>query len=70
MNKISIIFLILIFAAINANAQYFQTGQDPSSVSWKQINTDNFQIVYPEVKSLKYRHKGSLLFLKKYTITV
>ncbi len=30
------------------SAQYYLTGQDPASVKWKQINTGNFQIVYPE----------------------
>lgn len=29
-------------------AQYFQTGQDPSRIQWKQINTSNFQVIYPE----------------------
>lgn len=31
-----------------ANAQYFQTGQDPSSIKWRQINTENFQLIYPD----------------------
>ena len=30
------------------NAQYFQTGQDPASIRWQQINTENFQLIYPE----------------------
>ncbi len=29
-------------------AQYFQTGQDPASLKWRQINTENFQIIYPD----------------------
>lgn len=35
-------------AASAANAQFFQTGQDPSSIRWHQINTDHFQVIYPE----------------------
>lgn len=31
-----------------ANAQYFQTGQDPASIKWRQINTENFQLIYPD----------------------
>ncbi len=29
-------------------AQYFQTGQDPASIKWRQINTENFQLIYPD----------------------
>ena len=31
-----------------SNAQYFQTGQDPASIKWRQINTENFQLIYPD----------------------
>ena len=31
-----------------AKAQYYLNGQDPASVKWKQINTENFQIIFPE----------------------
>lgn len=39
---------MIILCAYPAKAQYFQTGQDPASIKWMQINTDNFQIIYPE----------------------
>lgn len=48
MKKISILFLLYILYTHPAKAQYFQTGQDPSSIRWRQINTLNFQIIYPE----------------------
>ncbi len=48
MKKTSILILLIILNALYAKAQYFQTGQDPSSIAWRQINTVNFQIVYPE----------------------
>ena len=43
-------FLIIVFFSFFsfAKAQYFQTGQDPSLIKWKQINTNNFQVIYPE----------------------
>jgi hypothetical protein len=42
--------LILLFLMLtnNANAQFYQTGQDPSHIKWRQINTDHFQVIYPE----------------------
>ena len=45
--KTNIIFLILYFTnSISVFPQYFETGQDPSSVKWRQINTTNFKLVY------------------------
>ncbi len=49
--KLKSIFFLLIFIVFfsaNTNAQYFLTGQDPASVKWKQIKTDNFQLIFPE----------------------
>jgi len=40
--------LTLIFLVNTAKAQFFQTGQDPSQIVWRQINTDHFQVIYPE----------------------
>ncbi len=42
-----LIFLFLVVSAI-AKAQYFQTGQDPSYLKWRQINTSRFQLIYPD----------------------
>lgn len=41
--------VLIIFLGLNvANAQYFQTGQDPSHIRWRQANSENFQVIYPE----------------------
>lgn len=48
MKKTSILFLVVFLNCTFAKAQYFQTGQDPSSVRWKQINTTSFQVIFPE----------------------
>ena len=48
MKKSSITIILALFISICAKAQYFQTGQDPSSIGWMQINTVNFRIIYPE----------------------
>jgi hypothetical protein len=29
-------------------AQYYDTGEDPSSLKWVQVKTDRFKIIYPE----------------------
>ena len=31
-----------------AEAQYYLTGQDPASVKWRQINTKEFRLIFPE----------------------
>lgn len=43
-----ILFLLFLLAVTTANAQFFQTGQDPSQLRWRQINTSQFQVIYPE----------------------
>lgn len=43
-----ILFLVLMLLYFLPKAQYFQTGQDPASLRWRQINTDNFQLIYPD----------------------
>lgn len=42
------IFLTFIITGHTAHAQYFQTGQDPASLRWKQIYTKNFQLIFPD----------------------
>ncbi len=43
----AILFLLLISRAINVSAQYYNTGQDPSSIKWMQIKTNHFTVIYP-----------------------
>ena len=47
MKKLQLVFLILVFS-LALKAQYFQTGQDPAKLKWRQINTENFQLIYPD----------------------
>jgi hypothetical protein len=39
------LFIFLVFD--QAQGQYYETGQDPSSLKWNQINTEHFKIVFP-----------------------
>lgn len=43
----TLIFLLLLLTN-STNAQFYQTGQDPSRIQWRQINTENFQVIYPQ----------------------
>ncbi|HEX2921239.1 MAG TPA: hypothetical protein VHO50_08755 [Bacteroidales bacterium] len=38
---------IMIFTQV-VSGQYFNTGQDPSSLKWLQIKTNNFTLIYPD----------------------
>ncbi len=55
------IVFILLFAVNTLFAQYFQAGQDPASVKWKQINTFDFQIIYPNTFDKEARRLASVL---------
>jgi hypothetical protein len=39
--------LLIAFAALVSNAQYFSLGTDPASVKWEQLKTSGFRIIYP-----------------------
>lgn len=47
MKRAFIAVLFFCFSAV-ALGQYFSTGQDPASLKWRQINTGNFQLIYPD----------------------
>jgi hypothetical protein len=49
-----IIYALLLLTFQIASAQYYETGQDPASLKWKQIKTDRFTVIYPE----KYGREG------------
>ena len=42
------LFLFLLLPVYNVSGQYYETGQDPSSLKWMQIKTDRFTVIYPE----------------------
>ncbi|MGQ8335375.1 TolB family protein [Sunxiuqinia sp. A32] len=60
------ITLFVFVLSIHANAQYFSTGQDPANVRWRQINTDHFQLIYPEDYESKAQ-QVAYVFEKVYT---
>ena len=44
--KYLLISLIFLIRGNNSLAQYYSTGQDPASAKWRQIKTENFQIIF------------------------
>ncbi len=43
-----LLLLVFIYPCHLVKAQYFQTGQDPASIRWRQIQTRNFQLIFPD----------------------
>lgn len=60
MKKLSLLFIFIGLLYIS-NAQYFQTGQDPASLKWRQINTENFQIIYPDYYEVQAQKLASIM---------
>lgn len=59
--KKSILFLLLSSLYIVSWGQYFQTGQDPASIKWRQINTTNFQLIYPDYYEDQAQNLASIM---------
>lgn len=49
-----VIVLLLMLPTGITFGQFYSTGQDPASAKWKQINTENFQVIFQE----KFEKKG------------
>ena len=47
MKKTFVLFIFICWIG-GAGAQYFQTGEDPASINWRQLNSENFQLIYPD----------------------
>ncbi|MGM0375832.1 MAG: hypothetical protein ACQEQ0_03580 [Bacteroidota bacterium] len=39
---------VLILISGSSHAQYYSSGADPASISWEQIDTERFRMVFPE----------------------
>jgi hypothetical protein len=57
-----VVLLVLLFGFTGTMpAQYFTYGQDPASQKWRQIRTDNFHLVYPEIWENKAKELAHFL---------
>jgi hypothetical protein len=79
--RLLLLVTILLFSIQFVSGQYYDTGQDPASLKWKQIKTARFTVIYPEqyaregivyAKSLDeaYSKLTSLFPYKKFHIPV
>ena len=48
LNALAIGILLTFTLITPGKAQFVDLGQDPCSTRWRQIKTDNFQIIYPD----------------------
>ena len=48
MRKFSIIFFLFLTFPAGLSAQIVTSGADPVSIKWKEMESENFRIVYPE----------------------
>lgn len=55
-----ILFILSVLFSLSGYAQYYSTGQNPATVKWKQINTPNFRIVFPQQAERKARYIATL----------
>ena len=56
------LLVILLFICIPFSfSQYYESGQDPSSLKWKQIKTPNFKIIFPESFSSEGQRLANIL---------
>lgn len=47
-SSLCLLIISLYFSTGFVSAQYYNTGQDPSSLKWMQIKTGRFTVIYPE----------------------
>ncbi len=60
--RIILILKILIFYNAFLFSQFYNTGQDPSSIKWKQINTNEFRLIFPSDYSDEAQRFANLLY--------
>ncbi len=59
----SYLITFALFFPVFGFSQYYLTGQDPASVRWRQIKTENFQIIFPKEYSRMAQYYANVLEL-------
>lgn len=61
MRKTVLSAVIILFAALNARAQFYTQGSDPSCIKWYSTETPFYKIIYPQGADSLARTYGRLL---------
>ncbi|HZM12679.1 MAG TPA: hypothetical protein VFB86_00730, partial [Bacteroidales bacterium] len=61
MIKRLILLLLCLMPLVRAGAQYYDTGQDPASLKWSQVQTPHFRVIYPDNFSAEAQKYARLL---------
>ncbi len=48
-----VVLSVLLLLSTNGFTQYFDLGQDPASLKWRQIDTRNFKVIFPDYYEAK-----------------
>lgn len=48
MFRVGLYTLCFLLFQLHSIAQYYSSGQNPSSIKWRQINSEHFNLIYPE----------------------
>ena len=55
------LFIAFIVLPVPVGAQYFESGQDPAFLKWKQIDSPHFKVIYPEDFSAEAQRMANIL---------
>ena len=60
MKVFSLIFIFFMLS-FSGHSQYYNTGQDPASVRWRQIKTDRYKLIFPAPFERKAQYFANIL---------
>ena len=55
------VVLLITCLKVSSHAQYFTTGQDPASLQWRHIRTQEFDLIYPQDFEKKGQYLANIL---------
>jgi hypothetical protein len=59
--KFLLLLFLIILLRLQSFSQYYSTGQDPASIRWRQIKTDKFRLIFPELFEKKAQYLANVM---------